>query len=181
MSQGRQSSFNNKWGDDLQALGYTAVPNCLLTCQAQLGIASCELNILLQVLSFKFDTRHPFPSLRAISKQTGLAVNTIRRNLRSLENKGMIKRLYRTGDTNLYDIEPLIRLLEDHPYCKGVQKRSSLPPRVYAQPRPETDAKEDLLQITPNNKTLGSKEPKGLPAIFEEENNEPINLADIPF
>lgn len=154
MSDSPPNSFRSRWSSDLEVLGYTSVPNCLITCQVQLGITSSELNVLLQVLSFKYDTRMPFPSLGSMAKQSGLAVGTIRRNLRSLENKGLISRITREGLTNCFDVTPLILRLEAHPNCKGVQKRTPPQSDSFALPQSNIDAKQDELKSEELNNTV---------------------------
>lgn len=153
------SSFAEKWSNDIEPLGYTSVPNCLMTCQRQLNITSSELNIVLQILLFKYDTRLPYPSLKRLSKHTGLSVGSVRRNLRSLESKQLIKRVYREGTSNKYDMTPLIYALEDHRPCEGVQKRLLLESRMVGKHSTKIDDKEDqvLTKLLKNTSDISLK------------------------
>lgn len=176
-------SFAFKWSEDIAPIGFTQVPNCLLTCQSELGITSTELNVMLQILRYKYDDRAPFPALSTVASHIGISVGAVRRNLRSLENKGLIRRFYRRSNTNLFDFNPLIKRLDAH---KCTRVGHNVPPtleNIDGSPRPHITAKEyelqqDELQEYPPKKT--SDIPDFSSMRFPEP-DEPINLDDIDF
>lgn len=51
-----------------------------------------------------------FPSIRTIQKETGLCRNTVFKWLRFLEKRKLIKRVHRSGTSNLYEISPVLIL-----------------------------------------------------------------------
>jgi DNA-binding MarR family transcriptional regulator len=104
-----------KWGQQLIAAGYGAVPNILLQRHAQLGMSPTELVLFLLLASFwwKRDER-PFPSILELAKAMGMNPRNIQRRLRRMEQVGFIrisKRKARHGGhkSNEYDLTPLIK------------------------------------------------------------------------
>ncbi len=106
-----KTALTQKWSELIAEHGYTQVPNLLLQSQAALHITTSELCILLQILSYKWTPRHPYPSVKRLSTQSGLAQKTVRNNIARLENKGLLKRIYRANQSSLIDFEPLIEKL----------------------------------------------------------------------
>lgn len=173
----RPRTFSEKWSNYIELLGYTAVPNCLITCQVSIGITSSEFNVLVQILQYRFDDGMPYPSLQSIAKRSGLAVSSVRRNIRTLEEKGLIRRLSRIGSTNLFDVQPLIETLHNHD-CIFAQKRTNPRSEISDPLQPQTTAKEDpgLTEEELNN-ILDSF------AIgrHRQQNEPPVSLDDLPF
>ncbi|KKN31118.1 hypothetical protein LCGC14_0827260 [marine sediment metagenome] len=106
-----------KWGKTTMAAGWTAVPNILLERQSTLGISPTQLNILMII--FKHWWEHdnlPFPEMNTIAAAMGVSRSTVQRNIRVLEQLGLINRIYRKakhgGNTsNQYDFDKLVKLL----------------------------------------------------------------------
>lgn len=101
------SSFEAIWGLEVAATGYVMVPKCLVQCQKELGIKSCELNTLIHLLSYHYGHRNPYPSRDKVGKSAEKAPGTIQRHVRSLEAQGLIERVYRTGTSNEYSFDRL--------------------------------------------------------------------------
>jgi DNA-binding MarR family transcriptional regulator len=145
--------FTIKWSPLLLGDGFTVIPNTLIEHQADLKITSSELNTIVGLLSFKWDDRKPWPSAATLSGYSGLAVHTIRTNLRNLEKKGFIKRHHINGRSNEYDFQPLLERLESyaHPIQKRIPSRSNLNSRPYSN----MNTKEDALNKTKIRKRNG--------------------------
>ena len=53
----------------------------------------------------------PFPGYRAIAERMGMSVPYTRKIARSLEDKNLLKRQVRRGQTNRFDLTPLFKRL----------------------------------------------------------------------
>ncbi|QEL12262.1 helix-turn-helix domain-containing protein [Kushneria phosphatilytica] len=109
-----------KWGKDIVAAGWTAVPNILLQRQQTLGLTPTDLNILLQLLMYWWqDGKHPYPSKKKIAESIGVSTSTVQRRIRVMEAIGFLERRYRRQEadrnlTNEYDLTPLVEYLMPH-------------------------------------------------------------------
>ena len=68
--------------------------------------------MIVQIMSYKWDERKPFPSVSKLAKRLGLSAGQVRAHLRSLERRGILNRVERIGRSNEYDMQPLIDRLE---------------------------------------------------------------------
>ena len=154
----KQYGFSNKWSPETEANGFTQIPNILLTCQGSLGLTHGELVTLLQLMSFWFEHRSlVYPSIKRIAKRSSKGYSTTQRNLKSLEDKGFLKRRHVFGSSNRYDLATCaIRLHKHQSTCtqcvKGAQKRGVLISKVSTLPYSKTTEKE-YQPKRPNNKT----------------------------
>lgn len=150
--------FSNKWSRETEANGFTQVPNILLTCQGKLCLTHGELVTLLQLMSFWFEHRGTvYPSIRRLAKRSSKGYSTTQRNLKSLEDKGFIKRRHVFGSSNRYDLTPCATKLHEHQstctQCvKVAQKRGVSISKVSTPPYSKTTEKEYPLK-RPNNNT----------------------------
>lgn len=135
-------SFEAKWGRTAAAKGFASIPNCLIFCQANLGITNGELITLDCLIARKFHTANPFPSAATIGKSTGQKVSTVRNHLRELERKGLLKRKQRKGTSSEYDFAPLINKLSNHDCINPINKRAGVYPKPATLPYPDLDTKE---------------------------------------
>lgn len=86
-------AIHERWGD-LSAVGFTAVPNTLIQAQYKLGLSSNDVVILLNfVMHWWSPDSMPYPRSDTIAARTGLGRRTIQRTMKSLEARGMIKRV----------------------------------------------------------------------------------------
>jgi DNA-binding MarR family transcriptional regulator len=77
------------------------------------GLTSTEAMVIVQLMSFKWDSRAPFPTIGKIAKRMGLAERTIREAVRRLEQLGYLQREFSPhGGPNRYHVEGLVRALE---------------------------------------------------------------------
>ena len=155
-NQHSSSSFDDKWPPEISKDGYTQVPNFLLKRQAELGLNSSELVILLQLWSFDFGSRTAEPAHSTVAKSVGLTSSAVRHNIASLENKGFLKRNFRVGSRNEYNLAPAINKLRSHSYSHPAKKRTG----VYQKPGRPPPQKIDTKEYSPiriNKKTESIK------------------------
>jgi hypothetical protein len=82
---------------------YHRLPNPLTTIEAM---------VVILLMRFKWDERHPFPSAKRLGRMMGLGSTSIRNYFRSLEGKGYLQRIKRPGSSNAFDLTPLFREVE---------------------------------------------------------------------
>lgn len=107
-----------RWGGHESVLngGYLAVPTVFLKHLASIGkfgLTPAEALFVLEVMVFKWDKSAPFPSYRTIAERMGVSETYVRKLARSLEQKKYLRRIKRTGTTNLFDLQPLFDLLAE--------------------------------------------------------------------
>lgn len=103
----------------LRARGFTAVPNCLLRGQAELGLSAMELTLILHIWSYWWEEEVlPFPSAGALASAMGSSERQVREHLGRLARRGLIAIQPRYGTngarlSNAYDLGPLLARLRD--------------------------------------------------------------------
>lgn len=114
-----KSSTERIFGTKVLSHGYTGVPNILLRAQKRLGITPTQLNIIVQLLSYYYDpARPPFPTKRDLAQRVGITEQTLRINIKALEDAGLITReQWKTaaGDygSNRYHMSGLVKKLKE--------------------------------------------------------------------
>ena len=94
---GKPSSTERIFGAGVVEHGYTALPNILLRAQARLGINTTQFNIIAQLLSYWIDpARPPFPTKRELAKRISITEQTLRINIKALEDAGLLRREQRS-------------------------------------------------------------------------------------
>lgn len=115
----QKSSTERIFGTKVLAHGYTGLPNILLRGQQRLGINATQFNIIAQLLSYWIHPeRPPFPSKRELAKRIGITEQTLRINIKALEDRGLVNREQRItsfGDfgSNNYRLDGLVKKLQD--------------------------------------------------------------------
>jgi DNA replication protein len=92
---------------------YTAVPAIFLEHYHRLNVSSSEAMLIIHLLSFKWDEKKPFPRVARIADRMGMTETAVRQNARSLEKKHLLLRIQRSGTSNLFDLTPLFKKLEE--------------------------------------------------------------------
>ncbi len=114
----RRSSTQRIFGAKVMAHGYTGVPNILVRAQSRLGINTTQFNIIVQLLSYWIDpARPPFPTKRELAQRMSMNVQTLRINIKALEEHGLVEREQRltaAGDygSNIYRLDGLVEKLK---------------------------------------------------------------------
>lgn len=61
------SKFSDKWSPEIQSFGFTEIPNLLIENQGAMDITPTEMCVLISILKFQWDEKHPFPSIGRIA------------------------------------------------------------------------------------------------------------------
>ncbi|URM27143.1 helix-turn-helix domain-containing protein [Pseudomonas frederiksbergensis] len=118
-----EKPIEERWGKDLTASGWTAIPNALFVYSQELGIDSLDIVIILHLAKFWWRKGNdPHPSKKTLAKMIGVDARTIQRRIANLESKHYIQRTERKsvahgGNTsNSYSFTGLIKAAK--PYAK---------------------------------------------------------------
>lgn len=111
-----ESRIYDRYGD-VSVAGFQPLPDVLLFHQAELGLKSEDLNVLLNILAHWY---HPgnMPYLRTstIAKRMGISQRSVQRSIVRLRGEGFIGRGEDTRAGERFDLNPLLeRLL---PYAR---------------------------------------------------------------
>jgi DNA-binding MarR family transcriptional regulator len=105
--------MSKRWTPALIADGFTPIPAAFLAHYAELGISSHEAMLIIHLMSFKWDEKRPFPRFARIAERMKISETATRGHARSLEKKGLLRRIKRPGRSNEFDLTPLFRRLEE--------------------------------------------------------------------
>ena len=90
--------IEKRWGKDLVAAGWTAIPNVLFECSQQLGLKHLDVVIILHLAGYWWHAGNdPYPTKQTLAAKIGVTPRTIQRSIAELEDKGYIKRHPRTS------------------------------------------------------------------------------------
>jgi hypothetical protein len=152
-SAGKEKSFRARWGEVLTKKGMAPIANVFLDHYVKLGINAMEAMFLVHLMQYKWTVEAPYPSLKTIAKKMGKSEDTVRRIARSLEKREIIKRNYRIGQTNTYNLNNLIKKLEDFLMNTKVHRGT-----MQQEPAPSApvQTKEEPLRRNTNNNSFMS-------------------------
>lgn len=108
-------SISDRWGKDLTAAGWTAVPNVLFEYSQELGLKTLDMVIILHLAGYWWRKGNdPFPSKATLARKIGVEPRTVQRAIADLEAKGYIERTKRFASSggnlsNSYSFEGLIK------------------------------------------------------------------------
>lgn len=137
--------FSEKWSPEITKYGFTQVPNLLLACQGHLKLKDGELITLLQLLTFWFDHGGKvYPSIATLARFSHKGYSTVQKRLRTLEEKGFVKRRRKMGTSSTYDLTPCVTQLYRHQQaCQNPpRRRSYVDVKVKHQPTSFTTNKQ---------------------------------------
>lgn len=111
-----------KWGAELIAAGWVALPSIILERQEALGLDSMDINIILHIAKHWFEPGNlPHPSKGSIAKAMQVTPRAVQKRLAALENLGFLKRIERRGEkgtkgsqTSEFDLGGLIKEARVH-------------------------------------------------------------------
>lgn len=127
----KENEFAKKWGKPTKEAGWTSVPNMLIYRQRSLDISPLDLNILLHLMSYWWDSdKIPFPSKDTLAESIGVRPGTIRKRIKGMEAAGFLKRIERRREsgrsgTNEYDLSPLREKLIQYAEAELKEKRKA--------------------------------------------------------
>jgi hypothetical protein len=87
--------------------------------------------------------------MSSIAKRAHISVRSTRNHISSMEAKGLIRRLYRTGQSTVYKLDPLVAKL-DGMAVSSLPPSKKLPPsadKTFRPPRKNSSSKEDSLKL----------------------------------
>lgn len=102
------------WGVKLLDDGFTSIPNLIIRNYRRLGIEHGEFGFLCQLLTYKHDTRDPYPSRDDLASHLCCSTRQIDKWVKSLRDKGMILTGRRKNVHNkqwgntVYNFKPLL-------------------------------------------------------------------------
>ncbi len=89
-------SVQKKWGTAVEGgeTGYQSLPDVLIKGQRELGLNATEMVVLLNILVHWWSADNlPHPRPSSIARRMDVTTRTVERAIRSLERKGLVKRL----------------------------------------------------------------------------------------
>ena len=96
--------------------------------------------VVIQLISFKYDVRMPYPAIKTLASRLGVSDTTVRSNLDLLAKNGLIVKHLRRGAPSLYDLTPMFRRLEVLQACaearrvrKKAEDEAARLPEAYAE------------------------------------------------
>ncbi len=93
--------------------GFQPLPDMLLFHQAELGLRSEDLNVLLNVMAHWYlPERMPYPRPTTIAKRMGVSERTVQRTLTRLRKLGLIGKIKNADGRQAIDLTPLMTRLE---------------------------------------------------------------------
>tara|TARA_R110000868_G_scaffold411714_2_gene707927 strand:- start:4112 stop:4603 length:492 start_codon:yes stop_codon:yes gene_type:complete len=116
--------IEKRWGKDLVAAGWTAIPNVLFECSQQLGLKHLDVVIILHLAGYWWQAgNNPYPTKKTLAAKIGVAPRTIQRSIAELEEKGYITREARKSKlggnlANRYSFDGIINAAK--PYAKAI-------------------------------------------------------------
>lgn len=134
-----------RFGDAVLQAGHTVIPNLVLNHYSQLNVSPGEFVLVVQLWSFAWTDRNPYPSLGTLAERMGVTRRQVRNYVHTLKAKGLLKVTERSQPgrgqlTSEYDFSPLIRAtigLEGHRTPPGNESSQGL------LPPPGKDSSED--------------------------------------
>ena len=123
-AQAENKAIEQRWGKDLVAAGWTAIPNVLFDCSQELGLKHLDIVIILHLAGYWWHAGNdPYPTKQTLANKIGVTPRTIQRSIAELEEKGYITRHARTSKlggnlANRYSFEGIIKAAT--PYAKSI-------------------------------------------------------------
>jgi len=109
--------LQQKWGPDLIAAGWVALPSIILERQDALGLDAIDVNVILHIAKHWFEPGNlPHPSKGSIAKAMQVTPRTIQKKFSRLDALGFVQRIERRGpkgtkgsQTSKFDFAGLIK------------------------------------------------------------------------
>jgi DNA replication protein DnaD len=115
-ARGREAdaqSLQAKWGPELVATGWVALPTIILEKQSALGLDAMDVNIIMHIAKHWFERDNlPFPSKGSIAAAMQVTPRAVQKRIAGLEALGFLKRIERRSSrgsqTSQFDLTGLI-------------------------------------------------------------------------
>jgi len=111
MSQ--DDTFSFRWGIPILDGGHTDIPNFFLDSYAAAGVTRQEFLVIIHLARYQYNMPESEcrPSIGTVSRQLGYTKRALQKLLASLEERGLLERRYRSGETTVYDFSGFSRLM----------------------------------------------------------------------
>ena len=104
------------WGEILDE-GFTSVPNILLRYRSRIGLKPKHVMLIIDIMSYKWDSKYPFPSYSTLASRSGIEERSVKRITQDLEELGLLVKSPRFDEetgaqvTTVFDFRPLVQKL----------------------------------------------------------------------
>ena len=117
--------FKNKWPGAVGDRGFAAVPKCIITCQAELGLRPLEKAVLEIIVEKCWKVGDvAWPSVDYMASCLGRKKSSIIAATTSLAKNGWITKDRRFNTSNIYSLKPAVKKLNDHMgHCNRLAKK----------------------------------------------------------
>lgn len=97
--------FSFRWGIPILDDGSTHIPNFILDNYTAAGVTRSEFLAIVHLARYQYESADGEcrPSVGTVARQMGYTRRAMRKILAGLEERGLLERHYRTGDTTVYD------------------------------------------------------------------------------
>ncbi|MDK2889216.1 MAG: hypothetical protein PWP72_2094 [Thermoanaerobacter sp.] len=114
---GNPNRFYELYGRTIAEQGVAPIPTALFRYQRELGLSFQEVAFICHLLSYRWTVNDPYPSIRELSKLTGVSEKTLHSYKKSLVEKGLIvvRNRYDSSNgqlSNEYDLAPVFEKLQ---------------------------------------------------------------------
>jgi len=98
--------FSFRWGVPVLDAGYTTIPNAILRNWHKTPINGNEFLVILHLASYHYESERgeARPGVNTVANECKISERQMQRRLATLEEKGMLARRFRKGDTTVYDV-----------------------------------------------------------------------------
>lgn len=117
---GARGRVREKWGRTVDP-GFLTAPYVLLLHQADMGLSSECLNVLLNLIAhWHSEGRMAYPHTNTIAKRMGVSRRSVQRSLSWLTKNGFVGKepKLRRDDRQAYDLKPLVEKLEPYAWAR---------------------------------------------------------------
>lgn len=88
-----EKPIQQRWGKELTAAGWTAIPNVLFEHSQELGLKHLDIVIILHLAGYWWRAGNdPHPTKKTLARKIGVDERTIQRSIADMEAKGYIAR-----------------------------------------------------------------------------------------
>lgn len=119
----QQNSFDEKFGVTVKKFGYTQIPNIAVRNMKEIGTRPIDFTILSYLLTFPSGDFH---AISSISKAIGAHPKTVRSSFIRMEKRKLIRRIYRTGEANIYDISGWVSKIQAYAISRHTPTQKSV-------------------------------------------------------
>jgi len=134
----KQLTFEERFGITVRNFGFTQIPNIAVRHIKELGTKPIDFTILAYLLSFPPEDYH---AISTISEAIGAHPRTVRTAFLRMEKKRLIRRIFRTGEANIYDITGWVSKIQAYAISSQTptQKSTVVPTQI-----PHKDSSQEL-------------------------------------